>query len=241
VKRIVTASAILAGVLLTAIGLAPSAQATVVTVSLPAAATISARTVFLSGTVQVGDDGTGLRSATLWFSYPGDAAPTQVGQAASRRTSLLKITARLDATRIKPGVNQVLVRDEADGTSQTVAVDLRRKSQLAITHAEFRPHAKMALAVRVLHYDPTRDTFVASRLSPVRLQESIGGTWSTLATVTSDAQGLAGAVIRAGRGAHYYRALRPDGATVMAAVSYTVRAGHGITATVLSPAVAIPT
>ena len=68
----------------------------------------------------------------------------------------------------------------------------------------------------------------------------MGGTWSTLTTVTSDAQGLAGALIPAAKGAHYYRALRPDGATVMAAVSYTVRAGHGITATVLSPAVALP-
>jgi hypothetical protein len=237
VKRIAIAALIIASVLITALqtGLAGSARADIVAVSLPTQASISSTTLTLAGTARLGSAGAGRQSATLWFHYPDAAAPTRVGSATSRRPGFLAITARIDATRIMPGANQIDVVDSADGTRRTIALDLRRESRVAITHAEFRPHARVALAVRVMHFDPGQNAFVSSQFSPVRLQELVNGSWITLAQVTTDQLGLAGAVLPAGAGMHDYRAVRPDGATVRAATSLTVRSGVGVTATTLLP------
>jgi hypothetical protein len=234
-KRIVIA-AIVASVLLpaAATGLAAPARADVVAVSLPAAVTISARTLSFSGTVRVGSSTAGLRSASLWFRYPNTPAPTRVGTATSRRAGFLAVTASLDARLITPGVNRVLVKDDADGGSRTIMLDLRRLSRVTITHAEFRSSTRVALAVRVTHFDPKLGRFAPSRLSPVRLQEKVGNRWVQVAKVTTDASGLAGALVPAGPGTHDYRALRPDGATVLAATSRTIRTGRS-TGTMILP------
>jgi hypothetical protein len=115
------------------------------------------------------------------------------------------------------------VRDDADGGVRTILIDLRRLSRVSLTHAEFRSDGRVALAVRVLHFDPKLARFAPSRLSPVRLQEKLNGTWTTIATVTTGASGLAGALVPAGPGAHLYRAVRPSGATVLAAKSPIIR------------------
>jgi len=231
----VTSTVIAVSVLISAgvTALAAPARAEVVAVSLPTSAAISSKTLTLTGTVRVAVSGAGLRSAGLWFQYPGAALPTLVGSASSRRPGFLSITARLDTTRIVPGRNRLQVIDAADGGSRIITLDLRRQSRVAITHAEPRSRARIALAVRVMHYNPKTSAFIASRLSPVRIQEKVGTSWVTLITVTTDKLGLAGAEVPAGPGAHVYRAVRPDGATVLAATSLRVRAGRGLVATTL--------
>ena len=227
VKRIVTATLVTGCVLTAALQtlLAVPARADIVAVALPTTLTISSRMLTLTGTLRLSSAGTGLRSAALWFSYPGDPAATRVGSASSRRPGFLAISARIDASRIVPGNNRLEVVDVASGQRRAITLDLRRQSRIAITHAEFRPHGQVALAVRVTHFDPKLNAFAASRLSPVRLQENLNGVWVTLAEVRSDALGLAGAVLPAGPGQHSYRAIRPEGATVRTATSATFQTG----------------
>jgi hypothetical protein len=227
-KRIVLATLLLPGVLAPAVvtGLSAPARADVVAVSLPTAVAISGRTLSFSGTVRLGSTTTGLRSASLWFRYPGADSSTRVGTATSRRPGFLVVTASLDAARITPGLNQVQVKDDADGDSRTIILDLRRRSRVMITQAEVRADARIALAIRVEHYDPKLGRFVPSRLSPVRLQEKVGSTWAPVGQVTTDQAGLAAVRITAGPGPHDYRAVRPNGATVLAATSKTVRSSQ---------------
>ena len=224
-KRIIIGILITASVLSSALvtALAAPAGAQVVAVSLPTAVTISSKTLTLAGTVRVSTAGTGVRSAGLWFRYPNTTSATLVGHATSSRPGFLAITGRLDATRIVPGQNRLLVVDGADGGRRIIVLDLRRQSRVAITHAEYR-RGRVALAVRLTHYEPKSGVFIASRLSPVRVQERIDGNWITLISVTTDRLGLAGAVVPAGPGVHLYRAVRPDGATVRTATSLTTSA-----------------
>jgi hypothetical protein len=234
VKRIVTATLITAGVLVSTVAtvaalatvVAAPAQAEVVAVALPSTATITSKTLTLTGAVRVGRSDSGVRSAAAWFVYPGAALPTLVGTTSSRRPGFLAITVRIDATRVVAGPNQLQIIDAADGDSRIVPLDLLRQSRVAITHAEPRSHGRMALAVRVTHYNPKTDKFIASRRSPIRLQERVNGSWVTLITVTSDKLGLAGAAVPAGPGVHLYRAVRPDGETVRTATSLTIRAAR---------------
>jgi hypothetical protein len=238
VKRLSTTTLIIAAVLATAVqtGLAGSARADVIAVSLPPVASISSPTLALSGTVRLSSDGTGRRSAALWIRYPDATAATKVGSVTSRRPGFLAITARIDARRIVPGPNQLQLIDAADGSSRTITVDLRRETRIAITHAEFRTRERVAVAVRVQHFDPKQNAFIASRLSPVHVQEKVDGGWVTRAELTTDASGLAGVVLPAATaGNHYYRAIRPDGATVWTATSLTVATRAGGTATTLLP------
>jgi hypothetical protein len=235
-KRIVIAALLITSVLVPAVvsGLAAPARADVVGVSLPAAVTISNRTVNFTGTVRLGSTATGLRSASLWFRYPKTLAPTRVGTATSRRPGFLVVTASLDAARITPGPNQVLVKDDADGGTRTITLDLRRLSRVTITHAEFRSDGRVALAVKLSHYEPKLGRYAPSKFSPVRLQEKIGNTWVPVGQVTTDASGLAGTLLKAGTGLHYYRAVRPNGATVLSATSKTIRTSR-TTAALLLP------
>jgi hypothetical protein len=235
VKRLATATLITAAVLITAVRTG-SAQADVVAVSLPPVASISAPVLTLSGTVRLTSAGSAQRSATLWIRYPDATTSTKVGAVTSRRPGFLAITARIDATRIVPGPNQLQLIDPSDGSSRTITVDLRRETRIAITHAEFRTRGRVAVAVRVQHFDPRRNAFVASRLSPVHLQEKVDGDWVTRAELTTDASGLAGAMVPATTaGNHYFRAIRPDGATVWTATSLTVATSAGGTAITLNP------
>jgi hypothetical protein len=223
-KRIAIA-ALLTSVLVPAVGtgLATSAQADVASVSLPTTAAISARTLTFSGTVRVGSTTTGLRSASLWFRYPDTHSAIRVGTATSRRPGFMVVTASLDTTRIAPGLNKLRVQDDADGDTRTITLDLRRLSRVTITRAEPRTDGQVALAIKVSHYDPTLGRFAPSRLSPVRLQEKVNDTWVPVGQATTDRAGLAKILVDAGSGPHEYRAVRPDGATVLAATSKTVR------------------
>jgi len=230
-KRIVIAALLITSVLVPAVvtGLS-SARADVGAVSLPASLTIAEPTVRFSGTVRVGSTTTGLRSASIWFRYPDATEATRIGTATSRRPGFLVVTASLDATRVVPGLNRVQVKDDADGDSRTITLDLRRRSRVTITHAEFRSSGRVALEVKVWHYDPKLGRFAPSKLSPVRLQEKVAGSWVPIAQVTTDATGLARALLQAGPGLHDYRAIRPNGATVLTATSKTIRTGQTVAA-----------
>jgi hypothetical protein len=224
-KRIVAEVVLFTSVLVPAAvtALPVSARADVVAVSLPTAVPIAERTLTFNGTVRLGSTTTGLRTATLWFRYPNALEDTQIGTATSRRPGFLVVTANLDSTRIIPGLNRVWVRDEADGDTRTVLLDLRRRSRVTITHAERRSAGRIWLAVKVSHYDPKLGRFAPSRLSPVKLQERVGGTWVTAGQVTTGTSGLAATLVPAGPGKHEYRAVRPDGASVLTATSRTIR------------------
>jgi hypothetical protein len=224
-KRIVIAGLLITSVLVTALvtGLSSAARADVGAVSLPQTLPIAERTLSFSGTVRVGATTTGLRSASLWFKYPDTAAAVRIGTATSRRPGFLVVTASLDATRITPGLNQVQVKDDADDDTRTITLDLRRRSRVKITEAAVRTDGRVALAVQVSHYDPKLGRFAASRLSPVRLQERIDGAWVTVGQITTDRAGLAETLLLAGPGRHDYRAVRPNGATVLTATSKSVR------------------
>jgi len=198
-----------------------------------ASAVISSRMIILSRTVQAGPPGQSLRPAVLWFSYPADARPTRVGSAVPAGPGRLQLTLRLDAARITPGPNWLQSIDTAGGW-RAIELDLRRLSRVAITDAELRPAARIGMAVRVMHYDPKLDRFVPSQLSPVRLQEEIDGRWVTQAHVVSNVLGRARTTFPAGSWRHYYRAVRPEGATVRGATSLIVRVGPH------SPAVTLP-
>ena len=227
-KRIVFAALLVTSMLVPAVltGLSTPAQADIVAVSLPTAVTISDRTLSFSGTVRLGATTTGLRSASLWFRYPNAVSSTRVGTATSRRPGLLVITASLDAARITPGLNQIRIEDDADGGTRSILLDLRRLSRVTITSAEFRSDGQVALAVKVSHYDPKLGRFAPSRFSPVRLQERIGNSWVPVARVTTGVSGRAETLVPAGFGLlHDYRAVRPGGATVLAATSSTIRTG----------------
>jgi hypothetical protein len=234
-RRIAIAGLLITSVLIPAVvtGLSSSARADVGAVSLPSSVTISQRTVSFSGTVQIASTSTGLRSASLWFRYPGLASASRIGTAISRRPGFLVVTASLDATRVTPGLNQLEVRDDADGDTRTILFDLRRQSRVMITHAEYRSDGRVALAVKVWHYDPKAGRFAPSKLSPVRLQERVDDRWVSVGQVTTGADGLAGALVPAGPGRHDYRAVRPDGATVRTATSKTIRTGQNFAAVIL--------
>ncbi|HST85125.1 MAG TPA: hypothetical protein VLL08_25525 [Kineosporiaceae bacterium] len=227
-KRIVIAALLITSVLVPAVvtGLSATARAAVVAVSLPTTVSISDRTLTFSGTVRVRSTTTGLRSASLWFHYPDALSQTRIGTATSRRPGFLVVTASLDAARIVPGLNTIQVQDDADGNIRTLALDLRRRSRVTLAQAAPRTDGQVALVVKVSHYDPKLGRFAPSRLSPVRLQEKVGDVWVPLAQVTTRRSGLADVLIKAARGAHEYRAIRPDGATVLAATSKTLRTGR---------------
>lgn len=227
-KRIALAALVVTGVLVTVdlTGFSRPARADVVAVSLPRVVTVSERTLSFSGTVRVGSTTTGLRSASLWFRYPDAASATRIGTATSRRPGFLVISASLDATRITPGLNRVQVRDDADGDTRTIALDLRRRSRVTITQAEFRSDGRVALAVKVSHYSPKLGRFAPSKLSPVRLQERVGEAWVPIGQITTGANGVAEMLVKAGAGPHDYRAVRPGGVTVSAATSKTIRTGR---------------
>jgi hypothetical protein len=235
-KRITIAALLITSVLVPAVvtGLSGPARADVAAVALPTVVTISERTLSFSGTVQIGSSTTGLRSASIWFQYPDRATATRVGTATSRRPGFLVVTASLDATRITPGRNWIQVRDDTDGGTRAIALDLRRRSRVAITHAEYRSDGRVALAVKVSHYDPKLGRFMPSKRSPVRLQERVGDAWVPLGQITTNAAGLAGSLVPAGAGLHDYRAVRPDGVTVRAATSKTIRTGRAAEATILN-------
>jgi hypothetical protein len=224
-KRIITATLLIVSVWVSAVvtGLAAPARADVVAVTLPTAVSISARTVSFSGTVQVSSSTAGRRSASLWFRYPNAPAPIRVGSAVSRRPGFLAVTVKLDASRIKPGVNRLLVKDDADGASRTILFDLRRISRVTLGLTDFRSADRVVLAVEVVHYDPKVGRFIASRKSPVRFQEKVSGVWITVAETVTNASGRAVVLIPAGPGVHRYRAVRPNGVTVLAAISKSVR------------------
>jgi hypothetical protein len=224
-KRIITATLLIASVVVTAVvtGLAAPAKADVVTVSLPTAVTISARTVSFSGTVQVDSSTAGRRSASVWFRYPNASAAVRVGSATSRRPGFLAVTVTMDASRIKPGVNRLLVKDDADGAARTIMLDLRRLSRVSVALTEFRAAERVVLAVEVVHYDPKVGRFIPSRKSPVRFQEKVSGAWVTVDETVTNAAGRAVVLIPAGPGVHRYRAVRPNGATVLAATSKSIR------------------
>lgn len=237
-KRIVFAALLVTSVLVPTVltGLSTPAQADVVAVSLPTAVTISDRTVSFSGTVRLGPTATGLRSASLWFRYPSALSSTRVGTATSRRPGLLVITASLDAARITPGLNQIQVEDDEDGDTRTILLDLRRLSRVTIISAQFRSTGRAALAVKVTHYDPKLGRFAPSRFSPVRLQEKIGGTWVPVAQVTTGVSGRAEALVPVSRGLrHDFRAVRPSGATVLAATSTTIHTDRAEGPRILNP------
>ena len=227
-KRIAFTALLITSVLVPALvtGLPTSAQADVVAVSLPTTMSISDRTLTFSGTVRVRPTTTGLRSASLWFRYPDAFSQTRVGTATSRRPGFLVVTASLDATRIVPGLNQIQVQDDADGNIRTLQVDLRRRSRVTLTEGESRTDGQVALVVKVSHYDPKLGRFAPSRLSPVQIQEKIDDAWVPIAQVTTRSSGLAGVLLKASHGAHDYRAVRPDGATVLAARSKTLHTGR---------------
>jgi hypothetical protein len=227
-KRIVIAALLITSVLVPAVvtGLSTAARAAVVTVSLPTTVSISDRTLTFSGTVRVRSTTTGLRSASLWFHYPDALSQTRIGTATSRRPGFLVVTASLDATRIVPGLNTIQVQDDADGNIRTLALDLRRRSRVTLAQGASRTAGQVALVVKVAHYDPKLGRFAPSRLSPVRLQEKVGAVWVPLAQVTTSRSGVATVLIKAKAGEHRYRAVRPDGATVLAATSKTLRTGQ---------------
>jgi hypothetical protein len=227
-KRIAFAALLITGVLgpVVVTGLPMSARADVVAVSLPTTVSIADQTLTFSGTVRVGSSTSGLRSASLWFRYPDMFAATRVGTATSRRQGFLILTASLDATRIVPGMNQFQVRDDTNGDIRTVALDLRRRSRVMLTQGELRADGHVELAVKVSHYDPKLGSFAPSRLSPVRLQEKIGDAWVPRTQVTTGGSGLARVLVTAEPGVHVYRAVRPDGATVLAATSKSIRIGQ---------------
>lgn len=213
--------------------LAAPARPDVVTVPLPAVIAVpavigvAARTVTFPASVEVGASVTGLRSASLWYTYPDARARTLVGTATSRTSGSLTVVGRLDARRIAPGRIRVLVLDDVEGDARTIELELRRRSRVAVTRAELRADGRAELDVLVRHYDHRTGGYVPSRLSPVRLQEQVGGRWVTVATVTTDRTGTAAALVPAGPGAHRYRAVRPDGRTVLAATSRPVEARRG--------------
>jgi hypothetical protein len=224
-KRIITAALLIASVLVAAVvtGLAAPARADVLAVSLPTAVTISARSVSFSGTVQVSSSTAGRRSASLWFRYPNASAPTRVGSATSRRPGFLAVTGTLDASRITPGINRLLVKDDADGASRTILLDLRRISRVSLGLTEFRSADRVVLSVGVTHYDPKLGRFIASRKSPVRFQEKVAGAWVTVDETVTNASGRAVVLVPAAAGVHRYRAVRPNGATVLSATSTSIR------------------
>ena len=115
------------------------------------------------------------------------------------------------------------IMDEYDYSGRFVSFTVRRLSRVAVTHAEARPGGRVAVAVRVTHYDPAVGGFVGSRRSPVRIQAWTGRAWATVATVTTTADGLAGAIVTGRPGRNTFRAVRLTGSTVTAATSGVVR------------------
>lgn len=223
-KRIVIAALLISSALVPFVvdGFSAPARADVVAFSMPTAVAISDQTLTFSGTVRLGRHATGVRSASLWFRYPNTLSATRIGTAASHRRGVLLVSGNLDTTRIIPGLNQIRVEDDRDGDSRTITLDLRRLSRVKVTNVEFRSDGRVSLAVKLSHYDPKLGRFAPSKLSPVRLQEKVNGTWVTVGQVTTGSSGRARVLVNAAPGLHSYRAVRPHGATVLAATSKTV-------------------
>ncbi|MFI7586051.1 hypothetical protein ACIB24_03125 [Spongisporangium articulatum] len=168
----------------------------------------------------------GSHSATLWIHYPDDPVYTLAGATAGSGASVT-LKATLDTRKItRWGALQADVVDDTDGSSTTIDLDVRRRSQAMLNHAEVRTApsgCQVALGARVRHYSPAARDYVASKRSPVRFQEYTKGRWATAKTATTTDDGLSGATVTAAPGKHVYRAWRPDGATVWADASPAVR------------------
>jgi hypothetical protein len=210
----------------TLLGTAAPARAAVTALTAPARATIGAGTVTVAVTIGVDAGADGRHRASVWYRYPGDPAATRVARLSTRRAGPVVVRARLDATRVAFGPNRLAVTDDSLDTAgagatdaPAVTVDTRRRSRVAITRAEPVRDGIVVLTVRVTHYAPLKGRYVASRLSPVRLQEKVSGAWVTRATGTTSAAGVATATLTAPSGPHTYRAVRPNGATVWSATS----------------------
>jgi hypothetical protein len=205
-------------------------------VTLPARVVVSGRTLKLSGSVAAPAKGSAsaaaVRALSLWFTYPGSKTPVKIGGVSADSKGMLTVTAQLNAARIAMGLNTIQIREgassSASATGAAVAtVDVRRRSRVKIVNAVFKPTTAgfaAAVAVQVSHFDPKTVTYLGSRLSPIRLQELVGGTWVTRASATTNATGLATATFAATAGKHTYRAVRPNGATVWSATSPEITA-----------------
>jgi hypothetical protein len=212
------AIAIVAGL---SVGSARPAAAAVERVSAPARVVVDSPTETIPVSVRTSAAVDGTHGASVWIGYPG-ADSMSVGGYGVAKGQAVTVRTELDTRRItRWGALDLIASDDADGDTRALTVDVRRRSNVAITHHEVSG-GKVALAVRVRHYQPGRG-YISSQRSPVRLQESVAGRWVTRATVTTTVDGLAGARLPLAPGVHRFRAVRPDGASVWSATSQTVR------------------
>ena len=138
-------------------------------------------------------------------------------------TPWVPVTVTVDTAWTGWGTLPLLACDDATGECEAATTSIKRQSRAAVTHAETLGHGKVAVAVRVTHYDPARRAWVGSNRSPVRIQQYTARGWVTVADVTTNRDGLAGAVITARPGYRLFRSVRLTGETVTAAVSRPVR------------------
>lgn len=163
----------------------------------------------------------GLYSASVWLPRGGQLV---LGGVASSRTGLtLSVPVVVDARTFPVGRSKVWVQDDADGDLRPVVVEALRPSRVLRPFVADALAGRLYVAVSVQHYSPAGGTWTGSKLSPLQVQVLHGRTWRTVATITSDTTGHAYGFVPVGAGRWYVRLVRPQGATVGAAVSPVVR------------------
>lgn len=157
--------------------------------------------------------------ASTWIQYPGGRQLFS-GEGRSRAATVPVLgEVQSDFMNNVWGLTDGVAVDDVDGRSTAVVFDVRRRTKVGLT-ASVLGGSTVLLGARVTHYDAVTGRYINSRLSPVRLQELIGGKWVTVKNVKTDTAGRAsGLVVPATAGSHRFRALRPNGATVWSAAS----------------------
>lgn len=111
--------------------------------------------------------------------------------------------------------DSAVITDLADGRAKLQPLVILRRSLIRWEQADTLGGGKVRFSVRVEHWDPAG--WRQSNLSPVRIQRLVNGSWQTLTTVTTNAQGYAATTLTLPRGRQDVRAYRLEGETVSAA------------------------
>jgi hypothetical protein len=187
-----------------------------VRIQAPAVVVLSAR----SATFGVAVTGVGRtnrwRTASCWTETATADRPQIVGEGKSKAQT---VPVRIDGALLAPYGRTFLRCWAGSGGSDAVTIAVRRQSRVSMTAAV--RDGRVRIAARATHWSPDEGRQIASRQSPVQVQELQAGGWVTVETATTSADGLASAVVTAGPGENVYRVIRPSGATVSAATSST--------------------
>ncbi len=205
-----------------------AAPAVPVPLATPVQVVVSGPTATLSARVAVSALPYGPAHCVAVSAPVGAArAQVRVGVSCGYANPLLvrvSVPSRLLAT----GLQTWMVRDLQDGVLRALPVVVRAQSRFAWAALLPVETGLVYVDAQVEHYRPATGGWASSGLSPVWVQVLRGGSWVTVGSVTTGANGHAVGLVAVPVGRLTFRLYRPTGATVTAAATRAMVLDPGV-------------